>query len=252
MEKDCLVIGKKPVQEAIKGRRRVNEIFLSKDLNKKFRDFISKWAGQEEIDLHEVSSDKLEQLVGATEHQGVAAVTEPFIYSTLSEVVDKYLAKGEKDVVDPSLTLLALDHLTDPQNFGAILRTADAAGVNGVIIPNRRSVDITPAVVKASSGASEHVPVIKVSNIRQEVRKLKEQWVWVIGTDVQGDRSIYQENLNMPLIVVVGNESSGISSAMKKECDLLVNIPMNGAMNSLNASVATALVLYEVYRQKTE
>lgn len=245
-----LVFGKNPVQEAMKGKRQIYEIFLDKEMNTQFKNYIGKWAKQRSIPYQQVSADKLEQFAGNSGHQGILAKIEPFKYNTLTEVLDNHLAKSDRDVVDSGLTLLILDHLTDPQNFGAILRTADAAGVQGVIIPNRRSVDITPTVAKASSGACEHVPVIKVANLRQTIRKLKEQWIWVVGTDAESQSTIYEEDLNIPLAVVMGSEGQGISQSVLKECDILTNIPMDGAVNSLNVSVATALILYEAYRQK--
>ncbi|ACB83773.1 23S rRNA (guanosine(2251)-2'-O)-methyltransferase RlmB [Natranaerobius thermophilus] len=246
MRTDSLVPGKNPVVEAIRGNRKVFRIYISKDSNKNFQDEMLKLAQQHNINLDKVPLDRLDKMVPTTEHQGIVAETEPFKYSQLDTVLKGFDYNNQKP-----LTLLILDHLTDPQNFGAIIRTADAVGVDGVIIPKRRSVDVNPTVMKASSGAAEHVPIIKVSNLRQTISKLKEQWIWILGTDIDGDRGIFEENYNIPLALVVGNEASGMSPLVKKECDFIANIPMIGRVNSLNASVATAVVLYEIYRQKT-
>ncbi|OWZ84508.1 23S rRNA (guanosine(2251)-2'-O)-methyltransferase RlmB [Natranaerobius trueperi] len=244
MSKKELIIGKNSVKEAIQGTRKVYKVYVNKELHPKSRNELVNSAKKSNITLQQLSREEFEQKVPSGEHQGVAAEVEPFKYHTLEEVLDNAEKKNKAPF------LLILDHLTDPQNLGAILRTADAVAVDGVIIPKRRSVDITPNVIKASSGASEYVPVIKVSNLRQVVSKLKEKWIWVVGADMDGDTVYYESDLKGPLALVMGSEGFGISEKLKNDCDFLVNIPMVGNVNSLNVSVATALLLYERFRQE--
>ncbi len=148
------------------------------------------------------------------------------------------------------ITLLILDKITDPHNFGAIIRTANACGVHGIIIPKNRSVDISPVAVKASAGAIEYMPICKVTNLTQTIKFLKKEGIWIVGADTQGEK-YYSKDYTDPIAIVIGNEGEGISRLIKEECDFLVSIPMSGNIESLNASVATGIILSEVLKQRT-
>jgi 23S rRNA (guanosine2251-2'-O)-methyltransferase len=146
--------------------------------------------------------------------------------------------------------ILLLDEIEDPHNLGSILRTAECTGVHGVIIPKRRSAGLTATVLKTSAGAAEHVPVARVTNLAQTIDKLKEAGVWVAGTDLSASQDVYKMKFDMPLVIVIGNESKGMGRLIKEKCDFLVKLPMLGQLNSLNASVAAGVLMYEVVRQR--
>ncbi|HEV7662969.1 MAG TPA: 23S rRNA (guanosine(2251)-2'-O)-methyltransferase RlmB [Chloroflexota bacterium] len=178
-------------------------------------------------------------------HQGVLAEAEPFTYTPLDEI----LARAEQRQEPPFL--LALDSLQDPQNFGTLLRTAQACGIHGVILPEHRAVGVTPAVSNASAGAVEHLAVARVTNLSRSLRWLKERGVWVYGLAVEGAQPFTTTNLNGPLALVVGSEGSGLGRLVSETCDALIAIPMaNSAIQSLNASVAGSVVLYDAFRQR--
>jgi 23S rRNA (guanosine2251-2'-O)-methyltransferase len=166
-------------------------------------------------------------------------------YITLEELLSISVEKGE-----PPLYCI-LDGLEDPHNLGAIMRTADAAGVHGIIIRNRREVGLTPVVAKASAGAIEYVPVARVANIAQTIEALKKKGVWVVGVEASGEIPFDKVDFKLPTAIVVGGEGAGIADLVRKKCDVLASIPMRGKISSLNASVAAALVMYEAYRQRT-
>ena len=146
--------------------------------------------------------------------------------------------------------LRPLDEIEDPHNFGALLRTADAAGVHGVLVPERRSCALTATVAKTSAGAVEHVPVVRIGNIVQEMKRLKDRGLWLVGADMAGEHDLFHADLTGPLVIVIGNEGKGLGRLVKETCDFLVQIPMQGAINSLNASVAGALLMYEAKRAR--
>ena len=178
-------------------------------------------------------------------HQGVAAEADPFAYAHPDDLLAKAEERGE-----PPL-LLALDSLQDPQNFGTLLRTAQACGAHGVLIPEHRAVGVTPAVSNASAGAVEHLLVAQVTNLARSLGELKARGVWVYGLAVDAGQSYWQADLSGPLALVVGSEATGLGRLVRETCDALVTIPMvQGAIQSLNASVAGSLVLYEVLRQR--
>lgn len=177
-------------------------------------------------------------------HQGIAAYIAPYEYTEF----DDFLASQKtKEALS---TVLILDGLEDPHNLGSILRTADASGVDGVIIPKRRSVALTQTVVKASTGAIEHVPVIRVTNLAQTIEELKDNGYWVVGTEAENATDYREMDAAMPLAIVIGSEGQGMSRLVKDKCDFYIKIPMVGHVNSLNASVAASLMMYEVYRKR--
>ena len=176
--------------------------------------------------------------------QGVIAYAAPVAYASLDDVFACAEEKGE-----PPLLLL-LDEIEDPHNFGALLRTADAAGVHGVLVPERRGCALTATVAKTSAGAVEHVRVVRIGNIVQEMKRLKERGLWFVGADMAGDEDMFHADLTGPLCIVIGSEGKGLGRLVKETCDFLVRIPMHGAINSLNASVAGALLMYEARRAR--
>jgi len=238
------VAGRNPVAEALKGGRPINKILIAKN-NKPgaYRDIIQ-LAKEQGVVVQEVDGAKLDSLVPGVRHQGVVAMAAAKEYVEL----DDLLADVETKAEPPLLVLL--DELEDPHNFGAILRTCDAVGAHGVLIPKRRGVMLTATVAKTSTGAVEHVPVARIGNIAQTLEKLKKLGYWVVGADMLGEQLYYDAKLTGPLVVVLGSEGKGIGRLVKEQCDFLVRIPMCGKVNSLNVSVAGSLLLYEILRQR--
>ena len=185
---------------------------------------------------------ELDRMAGNNAHQGVVAVTSAKQYNDLDDVI---AAKRGKHSL-----LVLLDGIEDPHNLGAVLRTADAAGADGVVIPERRAVGVTPTVTKASAGASEHLPIAKVTNIARTVEELKDKNIWVVGLDERGTKTYDALDYNMDCAIVLGAEGKGVHDLVRKKCDFLVSIPMQGKVSSLNVSVAAGVVLYEVVRQR--
>jgi 23S rRNA (guanosine2251-2'-O)-methyltransferase len=179
-------------------------------------------------------------------HQGVAAEVQPFAYTPFSQLKDLATEAGESALV------LALDALQDPQNFGTLLRTALAVGATGVVLPERRAVGVTPAVVRSSAGAAEHLAVSQVPNLTRALDELKAVGLWVVGLDVREGSPYDETDLRGPLVVVVGSEGSGLGRLIREHCDLLVNIPMAGPTESLNAAVAGSILLYQVFRGRSK
>jgi len=185
---------------------------------------------------------ELDQMAGQVGHQGVVAVTSAKQYNDLDDVIAA--KRGEHSLI------VVLDGVEDPHNLGAILRTADATGANGVVIPERRAAAVTGTVTKASAGASEHMPVAKVTNIARTVEELKDQNIWTVGLDERGEKTYDEIDYKMDCAIVLGGEGKGLHDLVKKKCDFLVSIPMLGKVPSLNVSVAAGVVLYEVVRQR--
>jgi len=177
-------------------------------------------------------------------HQGIAAVAAPRIYASLDDLLGMPSQKGETPL------FLILDCLEDPRNFGAILRVADAAGVHGVVIQAHRSVLLGPEAVKASAGAAEHMPVAMVANIKHAMREMKENGLTIIGAEAEMGGPVWETDLTVPLALVIGSEGKGLRKTVKEDCDVLVSIPMKGRVNSLNASVAAGVIIFEMMRQR--
>ena len=240
------LFGRHPVLEALKADRPVQKVFLSKNADR--HTMISQilhLARQKGIFVSQVPPSYFDDLEGVGKtHQGVVALAAAKPYAEPSDLFAIAEERGE-----PPFFLL-LDQLTDPHNLGAILRSCDAAGVHGVIIPKRRSVGLTETVSKTSAGAVEYVPVVQVGNLVQVIDRLKKENVWVYGIDLSGSARYNELDFRGAVALVVGAEGSGLSRVVKERCDGLVRIPMRGEISSLNASVASSLVLYEVYRQR--
>ncbi|WP_085993703.1 23S rRNA (guanosine(2251)-2'-O)-methyltransferase RlmB [Oceanobacillus senegalensis] len=238
-----MIIGKNPVIEALKSGRSVNKVLISEQMNQsthgKFQ-HLSKQAG---TILQKVPKSKLDQLTNEN-HQGVIAYVASYQYASLDHLFQYAKDKGEQPF------FIILDELEDPHNLGSILRTADATGAHGVIIPKRRSVGLTATVAKTAAGAMEHIPVARVTNIANTIDELKEKNIWVVGTEAEATEDYRRLDGTLPIALVIGNEGKGISRLVKKKCDWTVSLPMRGKVSSLNASVACSLLLYEVYRKR--
>ena len=239
-----IISGRNPVLEALKAGRPINKILLGKNISRhSIIGEIINLARNNGILLEYVESSVIERVI-STGSQGVVAFTSAKNYSSL----DGLLAISGQKAELPFY--LILDGIEDPQNFGAILRSADATGVHGVIIRERREVGLTGSVAKASAGAIEYVPVARVTNIAQTIEELKKRNIWVIGVDMAASQDYRQVDYNIPVAIVIGGEGGGLSPLVRKRCDLTVSISMKGKISSLNASVAAALVMYEVSYQR--
>lgn len=239
----AIIEGRNPIIEALKNNRSIEKIMVNKASKEGSIKKILAMAKEKKVIIQEVDRHKLDEMSESHAHQGVIAITSDYRYYDLDEILEIPKERGE----DPFFIIL--DGITDPHNLGSIIRTADAVGAHAVIIPKRRSVQITPIVAKASAGAVEYLPVCKVTNIVNTIKTLKENGLWIAAVDMDG-QTFYQQNLGGPLGLVVGSEGEGISRLVKQNCDFTVSMPMSGNVTSLNASVAGGILLYEVYRQR--
>ncbi|HUO58326.1 MAG TPA: 23S rRNA (guanosine(2251)-2'-O)-methyltransferase RlmB [bacterium] len=239
------IYGRKPVLEALRsGNRAITRIYLLQGSRDGVLNQIEAHAQAKGIAITLETRHRMDTMAGNDKHQGAIAVAEDYKYADLQDLLDIARDKNE-----PAFILL-LDEIEDPQNLGAILRSADAAGIHGVVIPKNRAAEVTATVIKASAGAAEHVQTVKVTNINDTIKKLKEANVWVVGTDIEATKNFYEYDYRQPVALVIGNEGKGLRRLVKENCDELVKIPMAGKMSSLNASVAAALLLFEVTRQR--
>lgn len=239
------IYGRKPVLEAIRsGNRAMTRVYLMQGSRDEVLNQIEAHAKAKGIPLNLETRHRMDTMAGTDKHQGVIAVVEDFQYADLEDLLDIARKKNE-----PAFLLL-LDEIEDPQNLGAILRSADAAGVHGVVIPKHRAAEVNATVIKASAGAAEHVATVKVTNMNETIKRLKDANVWVVGTDGEASKNFYDYDYRQPVALIIGNEGQGLRRLVKENCDELVKIPMAGKVSSLNASVAAALVLFEVTRQR--
>jgi len=239
-----IIYGRNPVLEAIKARAPVEKILLAEHLKGRVIEDIKSRARKEGIKIEKAERNRLDQLAGTGDHQGVIAFLPEKDYCSVEEILQMAQKRGEP----PFITLL--DEVQDPQNLGAIIRSAEGAGVHGVIIPKRRAVGLTEVVAKASAGAIEHIPVARVENLVGALRQLKGEGIWIFGADQNGETLYYQADFSGPVGIVIGSEGRGIRRLIRENCDFLIRIPMYGRIDSLNASVAAALIFYEVRRQR--
>ena len=243
---DDVLVGRNAVTEALKSGRGINKLWSASGDREGSVAEIAALAKERGIVVQYVERAKIEALAGGHRHQGVLAYVAPVPYAELEDILKAAEAKGEA----PFLVLL--DELEDPHNLGALLRTADATGVHGILIPKRRSVSLNATVAKTSAGAVEYVPVARIGNIAQTLKKLKEKGFWVAGADMDGEKADYEADLTGPLVLVVGSEGKGMSRLTKEACDFIVRMPMVGRINSLNASVAGSILMYESMRQRLQ
>lgn len=237
------IIGRHPAVAALKADQEINKVFIQKDLHADAIATIIKLAKERHLVISTVPKNKLDQMTNNANHQGVALAVAAYRYATVDDLFDRAAAKDEAPF------FLILDELADPHNLGSILRTADAAGVHGVIIPKRRAVGLTSVVAKTSTGAIEHVPVARVTNLVQTAKELQNRGLWLFGTDMQGT-DYRRWDARGPVALVIGNEGKGISALLKKTCDEMLTIPMIGHVQSLNASVAASLLIYQGYNSR--
>lgn len=240
--KDNYIIGRNPVLEILKSERKIEKIYVQKGDLKGSINKIMGMARAEGIIIQEVDRHKLDQMSGGEVHQGVLALVTDFEYSTIEDILDYSEERGEKPFV------IILDGIEDPHNLGSIIRTAECAGVHGIIIPERRSASVNQTVAKSSAGAIEHMKVAKVVNISDTIDTLKDKGLWIYGADANGE-TYYESNLEGSIGLVIGNEGKGISRLVKEKCDVILSIPMVGKISSLNASNATSILVYEIVRQ---
>ena len=240
--REDLVLGRNAVIEALKSDTTIEYLCVSKgDLEGSIKVVLS-LAKDKNVVIKEVDRRKLNEMCGGANHQGVIAKVTPFKYSEVTDIINRAKRKGE----DPFIVIL--DEIEDPHNLGSIIRTAELCGVHGIIIPKRRNVGVTPTVYKCSAGAIEHMRIAKVTNINATIDQLKEEGIWIYGADIDGKDFSYNTNFSGPCALVIGSEGRGISKLTLKKCDVLVKIPMVGKINSLNASVAGGIMMYEVLK----
>ncbi|WP_155964327.1 23S rRNA (guanosine(2251)-2'-O)-methyltransferase RlmB [Streptococcus ruminantium] len=241
MEQNDIVYGVHAVTESLQANTG-NKLYIQDDLRGKKVDKVKALATEKKVSISWTPKKTLAEMTDGAVHQGFVLRVSEFAYAELSTILEK--AEQQDNPL-----ILILDGLTDPHNFGSILRTADATGVCGVIIPKHRAVGVTPVVSKTSTGAVEHVPIARVTNLSQTLDKLKEVGFWIFGTDMNGTPST-KWNTSGKLALIIGNEGKGISVNIKKQVDEMITIPMTGHVQSLNASVAAAILMYEVSRKK--
>jgi 23S rRNA (guanosine2251-2'-O)-methyltransferase len=243
VESENQVEGRNPVIEVLKSDRTVEKLYIAKGEIEGSIKMIAAIARERGIPIIEADRKKLDAMSESKSHQGVIALVTSYKYSTVDEMLDIAKSRGEDAFI------IVLDEIEDPHNLGSIIRSANACGAHGVIIPKRRSALITPTVIKASAGAVEHIKIAKVTNINQTLKELKGRGLWVMGTDMNGD-ICYKTNLKGPAAVVIGSEGRGLSRLVKENCDMIVSIPIIGEIESYNASVAAGIVMYEIMRQR--
>ena len=241
-------------QDQIEGRNAVFELLeTGKDINKIFIangekhgsiNKIISVAKERKVVIVEVDRAKLNQMSMSDNHQGVIAIVPPFDYCEVEDIIQEAKAKQEKPFI------LILDGIEDPHNLGSIIRTAETAGVHGIIIPKRRAATVNSTVYKVSAGAVEHMKIARVNNLNETIKYLKDNDVWICGTDMDARNYYYNEKFDGPIAIVIGSEGFGMSRLVKENCDFLVKIPMKGKITSLNASVSAGIVMYEVVKQR--
>jgi 23S rRNA (guanosine2251-2'-O)-methyltransferase len=247
MEGEKVIYGIYPVLEAIKSEARdISEIIIAYQKKGKDISEIKTLARNKNIKLSLRNKQRIDTLSGTWKHQGVVAIVSAKRFVEIEDLVHISLEKRSDPI------LLILDGITDPQNLGSIIRSAEALGVEGIILPKNRAVGVTPAVARTSAGALEYMKMARVINISRTIEYLKKKGFWIVGADEKVKTPIYNQNLNGPLGVVMGNEKEGIKKLVKEKCDILISIPMKGRINSLNVSSASAIIIYEILRQRVK
>lgn len=241
--KSSVIYGVNPVKESLLADQLVSKIYLLQNRRDQVIDVVRRLAKQGDIPIFSVSREKLDQMAQTTKHQGMVAFLRPVPEHNL----DTLLAKSKSAI--PFLFLM--DGVEDPRNLGAIIRTVDAAGGDGVIIPSRRATGLTATVAKTSAGASAHLPVVQVGNLSPVIARLKKEGYWVVGLDVAGKTSYSDYDFTGPVAIVLGGEGRGIRKKILEKCDDVLSLPMRGQVQSLNVAVAVGIVAYEVIRQRS-
>lgn len=237
------IVGRNAVREALRSGRTIQRLFITNDKVQGSLQEIIGLAKDKGIELRRVDDKQLSKYADGVVHQGVVALAAPVKFADLGEVLQNWSS-------DKAPLLILLDGIEDPHNMGAIIRTAECCGATAVLIPKRHTAPINATVAKTSAGALESIPLVQVGNVAQTIEELKKQGFWVFGAHMEGQQTLYQADLTSPLVLVIGNEGKGLSRLTKERCDFLVTIPMYGRINSLNASVAAAILMYEAVRQR--
>ena len=238
------VEGRNAVRELLNSGRDINKIFIQKgERHGSILEIIAK-DKERKLLIQEVDKNKLDQMAQSDNHQGVIAIVPPYDYCDVDDILDYAKSKNENPFI------LILDGIEDPHNMGSIIRTAECCGVHGIIIPKRRSCSVNSTVNKTSAGAVEYMKIARVTNLNDTIKYLKENDVWIYGTDMNGSKYYTDEKYNSGVGIVIGSEGYGMSDLVKKNCDFLIKIPMKGKINSLNASVSAGIVMYEVMNQR--
>ena len=236
--------GRNALTEALRAGRTIDKVFIADGDTDRGLQRLAAEAKEAGAVIVPVDRRKLDQMSFTRSHQGVIALAAAHDYYTIDDILEEAASRGENALI------VICDELSDPHNLGAIMRSAECAGAHGVIIPKRRSVGLTATVAKASAGAVEYMKVARVTNINNAINELKEKGVWVFGTAAEGSVPMYKADLTGPAAIVIGNEGDGMSPLVRKNCDMLVHIPMKGRISSLNASAAASILLYEAVRQR--
>lgn len=245
MEKETsknIIVGRNAVMEALRSDREIDKLIVGKGAEGSIKKILG-IAKDKKIPVTMAEKTALDRIAGGASHQGVAAYVSSYTYCEVEDILELAEKRGEPPFI------IILDNLEDPHNLGAVMRTAEACGAHGIIIPKRRSVSITEVVAKASAGAVEYMPCAKVSNISQTIELLKEKGVWIYACDMDGE-SYYRTDMRGSIALVIGSEGFGISRLVKEKCDFVVSIPMVGKITSLNASNAAAVLMCEIRKQR--
>ena len=236
--------GRNALTEALKAGRTIDKVFVAAGDTDRGLQRLAAQAKEAGAVVVPVDRRKLDQMSTTRSHQGIIALAAAHDYYTIDDILEEAASRGETPLI------VICDELSDPHNLGAIMRSAECAGAHGVIIPKRRSVGLTATVAKASAGAVEYMKVARVTNINNAISELKDKGVWIFGTAAEGSIPMYKADLTGPTAIVIGNEGDGMSQLVRKNCDVMVHIPMKGRISSLNASAAASILLYEAVRQR--
>lgn len=238
------VEGRNSVLELLESGKDINKLYISDGEKHGSIHKIIALAKERKVVINKVDKYKLDKMSQTENHQGVIAIVPPYEYCDVDDILEQAKSKNEKAFI------LILDGIEDPHNLGSIIRTAETAGVHGIIIPKRRAAAVNSTVSKVSAGAVEHIKIARVNNINEAIKYLKENDIWVCGTDMNTNTYYYDQDYKMPVAIVIGSEGFGMSRLVKENCDFLVKIPMKGKITSLNASVSAGIVMYEVVKQR--
>ena len=243
-EADGLIEGRNAVIEALRAGTAIDKVYIARGETDATLGHIAVSARDRGVVVVECDRRKLDGMSRTKSHQGVVAVSAVREYASVEDILAAARDKGETPLI------VVCDELSDPHNLGAVIRTAECAGAHGVVIPKRRSAGLTAIVAKTSAGAVSYLPVARVANLTSLLKELKKEGLWVFGTATDGNTSLYDADLKGPAVIVIGSEGDGMGRLVREQCDFLVSIPMRGRLNSLNASAAAAVVLYEAVRQR--
>lgn len=238
-----IIEGRNAIIEAFRSGRTIDKLYIQDGLKDAAVQTVLREAKKKEVQVSFVSKDRLDGMSETKKHQGMIAIAAAYAYASVEDILQVARERGE------DLFIFILDGIEDPYNLGAMIRTANLAGAHGVIIPKHRAVGLTASVARTSAGALNYTPVAKVTNISRTIEELRKEGLWFVCADMEGE-VMYRQNLTGPIGLVIGNEGSGVSELVKKKCDFITSIPMRGNIDSLNASVATGVLAYEIVRQR--